>query len=141
MSCPLGETGVGKMGEMPPNPPHELRRKAPATSPRIVSGRRPRGFTAQSLSEQEEALAACAFEKAGAICHGTRGRRPNPIESKIDCGGSKEASICRYLEHEPCRRMPALRLANAPLPRPLPQLRLPAVALKRGCIRRVPGLA
>src|SRR5665213_1167669 len=65
MSCPFGETGVGKMGEMPPNPPQELRRKAPATRPRIVSGNRPRGFTAQSVSEQEVALALAPPEARG----------------------------------------------------------------------------
>src|SRR5258706_438792 len=51
MSCPLGETGVGKMGEIPPRPSQELRRKGAAARPRIVSGNRPRCFTAQSLSE------------------------------------------------------------------------------------------
>src|SRR6476646_7397477 len=53
MSCPLGETGVGKMGEIPPSPSQELRRKAAAARPTIVSGNRPRCFTAQSLSEEE----------------------------------------------------------------------------------------
>src|SRR2546430_42631 len=42
MSCPLGETGVGKIGETPPNPSQELRMRAPAKRPRSVSGNRPR---------------------------------------------------------------------------------------------------
>src|SRR6478736_10525176 len=113
MSCPLGETGVGKMGEIPPSPSQELRRKAAATRPRIVSGNRPRCFTAQSLSEHE-----------------ARDGRRKPIESKTDSDGSEQASLCRCIQPEPCRGLPALRAEDGTLHRHVPQLRLQALALQ-----------
>jgi hypothetical protein len=42
----LGETGVGKMGEMPPSPSQELSRNAAATSPSNANGARTRPATA-----------------------------------------------------------------------------------------------
>jgi hypothetical protein len=69
----LGETGVGKMGEMPPRPLQELSRNAAAARPSVVIGARARATTAVNYIGAQ----------MGAI-----GGSPPLIESEIDCGGS-----------------------------------------------------
>src|ERR1700737_1100504 len=110
MSCPLGETGVGKMGE---TPPQEVSTNAAARRPSIG---RARATTEVSIS--------------------VAGRRPwraaSPplIESKIDCGGTQEAPIRRCIEPQPDRRMSQLRSDHRAVSRPLSQLRLQAPAVE-----------
>src|SRR5260370_15656616 len=50
MSWPLGETGVGKMGEIPPGASHEPKSRAPGRIARGHNRVSDQGFTAASIS-------------------------------------------------------------------------------------------
>src|SRR5438552_6439072 len=127
MSFPFGETGSGKMGLRSPRS-QELRTKARPASPMVVISAR--------------ALRATRWKYIGG-----RNRTPavpwtaDPIESKIDCGRSPEASLRRPGQPQPVRRMPQLRAADGALRRPLPQLRLQALALHRDGVRGFQSVA
>src|SRR6266566_7542359 len=122
MSCPFGETGLGKIGCRPPTS-HELRATASATRPpNVISARNTRVVTAQVY------------------------RRPDSqpvdrIESRGDCGRSPKASIRRRHESKSVRRLSAVRTADGALRRPLPELRLQALAVERRGVCRLQGLA
>src|SRR5437762_10201350 len=124
MYWPLGETGVGKIGDRPPMP-HPLSEiaatRSPSndsrllvinrTDPKYIGGRLVDPATVQTL------------------------------ESETERGQSQKAPLCRCVQSISGSRLPALRHADRPFRRPLPQLRLQAVAVERDGFSRVQGLA
>src|SRR5881398_3781456 len=110
MFFPFGDTGVGKMGEMPPTS-QELRKRASADRAAMDRSVRTPRVTLGSISTLEIA---------------TR------IESRSDCGRSPKAQIRRRVQPQHVGRVSALRPPHGPLRRPLPQLRLQALAFERG---------
>ncbi len=57
-------------------------------------------------------------------------RPPPSTRIPNERGGIKGAPIRRHLQSFPCRRLPALRVEDAEVSRPLPQLRLQAMAIE-----------
>src|ERR671936_1123378 len=112
MSLPFGDTGVGKMGEMPPTS-QELSAMARIAKP---SARAPLTTRWKYIDGRNRAP-PCATN------------RPDRIQT--DCGRSPKASLRRRVQSQPVGRMPALRITDGALHRPLPQLRLQAMAVER----------
>src|SRR5438034_2227899 len=124
MFWPLGETGVGKIGDRPPMPQplseiaatrspsnHTRLLVINRTAPKYIGGRLVDPATVQTL------------------------------ESGSERGQSQKASLCRRVQSISGSRLPALRHDDRPLRRSLPQLRLQAVAVQRAGFSRVQGLA
>src|SRR5438067_13169373 len=114
MSWPLGETGVGKIGDRPPMP-QPLSEIAATRSP----------------SNQTRLL---VINRTAPKYIG--GRLVDPatvetLESETERGQSQKASLCRRDQLVNGRRLPALRPANRPRPLPPPPLRIQAVAVQR----------
>src|SRR5229473_5752399 len=122
MSWPLGDTGVGKMGEMPPGASQEPSNKAAGT---MASGHNrvsDQAFTAASISTLGGATPWARFPLVDRI--------------RTERGRIQAAPICGCLQPIPVRPMPALRAADSQVPGPLPERRLQAVAVQ---LRRLGG--
>src|SRR5581483_637302 len=128
MSWPLPDTGVGKIGESPPMP-QALNATAPRTRPIVQSS---------SLSTR---TARKYPTDAGEGEAGARLRAGHPLESEPNRGQSQKASLRRRFEPEPGRGMSPLRPPDGPVHRPLPQLRLQALAVRDDGVGGVSGLA
>src|SRR5882672_11246829 len=124
MLAPLGETGSGKMGDKPPMPQplneiaatrspsnHTRLLVVNRTAPKYIGGRLVDPATLQTL------------------------------ESEPERGQSQKASLCRRVQPISGSRLPALRPADRPFRRSLPQLRIQTVAVERAGLRGVQGLA
>src|SRR5207249_1006108 len=114
MFLPLGDTGFGKMGEMPPTS-QELRKSARAATPVVVRSARALRITKRKYIDDWNRVL------------GVPAQRPDRIHA--DCGRCPKASLCRRVQSQPVGRVSALRPPDGPLHRPLPQLRLQALAL------------
>src|SRR6266436_8288643 len=124
MLAPLGETGTGKMGDRPPTP-------QPLNE--IAAARSPSNHTRLLVVNRT------APKYIG-------GRLVDPaalqtLESEPERGQSQKASLCRRVQPISGSRLPALRSADRPFRRSLPQLRIQAVAVERDGLRGVQGLA
>src|SRR5438094_9027646 len=124
MFWPLGETGVGKIGDRPPMP-HPLSEIAATRSP--------------SNDTRLLVINRTAPKYIG-------GRLVDPatvqtLESESERGQSQKASLCRRVQSISGSRLPALRHDDCPFRRSLPELRIQAVALERDGLGGVPGLA
>src|SRR5207248_7801737 len=102
MPCPLGETGVGKIGLRPPTS-HELRAIARAAEPRIVSSAR--------------ALRTTRWKYRSALTMVTEGCGARPDRIQTDCGRRTKTALCRRVQPQPVGGMPALRPADGSLHR------------------------
>src|SRR5260370_1817172 len=124
MFAPLGDTGSGKMGDRPPTPQplneiaatrspsnHTRLLVVNRTAPTYIGGRLVDPATLQTL------------------------------ESESERGQSQKASLCRRVQPISGRRLPALRSPDRSFRRPLPQLRIQAVAVERDGLSGVQGLA
>src|SRR6266700_7895027 len=124
MFWPLGETGVGKIGDRPPMPQplseiaatrspsnHTRLLVINRTAPKYIGGRLVDPATVQTL------------------------------ESESERGQSQKASLCRCVQSISGSRLPAVRHADCTFRRSLPQLRLQAAALERDGLGGVEGLA
>src|SRR6202521_1860708 len=131
MSCPFGETGAGKMGEMPPSPPQELSASAAAPRPMVVKVARARAATAASIGSRWQWSPELR----------PTNRLSDRIESEIARGAIEAAAICGRVEPQPGGRVPPLRSDNGPIRRHVPELWLQALAIERDGLGRVQGLA
>src|SRR5712691_12828055 len=116
MSWPLGETGAGKMGEMPPGASQEPKSRAAGRIARGHNRISDQGFTAASISTLGRAAPVAGFPLVDRI--------------RAERGGIQAAPICGHLQLIPCPRVPAVRAPDAEVSRPVPERRLQAVAVQ-----------
>src|ERR671937_3080563 len=117
MFLPLGDTGVGKMGEMPPTS-HELRKRARPARESVVRSARALLATSWKYIDARNPTRSCVLT------------RPDRIQT--DCGRSPKAPLRRCVQSQPLGRVSALWACDRPFRRPLPKLRIQAVAVQRG---------
>src|SRR5712691_5802227 len=124
MLAPLGETGSGKMGASPPAPQplNEIAAaRSPSNHPRLlVVNRTPPKYIGGRLLDPATL---------------------QTLESEPERGQSQKASLCRRVQPISGSRLPALRSADRPVCRSLPQLRIQAVAVERDGLSGVQGMA
>src|SRR5712692_1176857 len=140
MSWPLGDTGVGKMGEMPPGASQAPRRKAAGMMARGHSRVRKPALTAPSICTPQN-LRFCGDPSIGDGKRHPQCESPPLIESRIERGRIQAAPIRRHLQPIPRRRLPALRAAHAEVSGPVPQRRLQALALELRRLGSLQGVA
>src|SRR5579859_583656 len=152
MSWPFGETGVGKMGDRPPIP-QALRTNTPPMRPTVHISALSVTRTAQKYIGAVELdpeparlpLPGGSDQFGRALSRLARRVRVRviglPLESKTEGGQRQKASLCRRRQPKPFCRLPELRAAHGPLHRPLPELRLQAVAFERDGVGGLPRLA
>src|SRR5258707_15754059 len=116
MFWPLGEPGVGKMGEIPPGASQEPSRNTPGTTASGHNRVSDQAFTAASISTPGDATPSARFPLVDRI--------------RAERGGIQAAPICGHLQPIPCRRVPAVRAPDADVSRPVPERRLQAVAVQ-----------
>src|SRR5258708_39021532 len=126
MCWPFGETGGGKIGVRPPTL-HELRRNAIAKRPAISS------------SARRQCVTWVKYIDGRNPASGVQSRRPYKIRG--NGGDSQKVSVRRCLQPQPGGGLPTLWAEDGSLCRPLPQLRLQAVALQLHGLRRLQDLA
>src|SRR5579872_3494432 len=126
MSWPFGETGVGKIGLMPPTLQADSA-AAPITIAHMVRSERKRPATRLKYIDGSKRNPASGF-----------GYR---IESGTDGGRSTQASLCRRVQPRPGSRVSQLRVADGAFHRPVPQLRLQALALESRRVGGIPPVA